>query len=211
MYVTTFRRARDSRIRTVFLFLCVCAVAGSFSSVRPVSAGIYEAVQVCESKDDLIYLMQAVRGTEADGQLALDLALWLRGGTRWFERGGAHSDPIDGVTVRNGRVLMTYRRDGKRWGWAEMTAHRMGDYSVLVGDWYQASKMRGGSFTTPAVPLPGGGVIPSLPIPFGVAFRDDHGGIIYLFSGAPGSYRSAGGVGIDFGDSKCNPNWLEGE
>jgi len=178
-------------------------------TTEPVFAwDIASAVNSCSSKSELVELIRRVNSSAyADAALAGALASHLSGGTRWFDRGGHQGDPIEGIGAANGIVEFTYHRNGRRWGYAAMSAHRVGGYVVLVGDWWQQSRMNGRSTTIPAIPP----YVPvAIPVPWGMAFRDDHGACIYVFAETVDGFRSVTGTGCDLGDASTNPNWLTG-
>jgi len=178
----------------------------SLATEARASFDVAKAVSSCETKEELIQLIGKVRkGSPGDPELAKRLARHLSGGSRWFLRDGRHWDPIDEAKSSGKFVVFKYRRDGKRWGYAEVSAHRVGRYVVLVGDWWQQSKMHGGSFATPPI-----GKVPSIGVPYGKFFKDDHGGSCYVFKETSTGFRSVNGTGIDFGDHRTLRYWLLG-
>jgi hypothetical protein len=186
------------------------------AAVQPTNAkgdwDLASAVQNCGRQGDMKQLMQWVSAAAApDADLAARFVSYLDGGTRWFEKGGnVHADPLDAVSLRDGTVLITYRRDGTRWGWAGMAAYRVGDYAVLLCDWRQQSRKHDQHLPVPPIPIGGGLSIPGFNLDLGGLWSDDHGGCIYVFRETQGGFIHVAGTGCDYGDGATNPNWLTG-
>lgn len=193
------------RLNTPFLALAAALVLAGGAGAQDLGT----MVQGTMPKANFIALASQIRSSfPGDPQLASSLAGYLDGGSRCFISGSYHYDPIEAVTAIGAYVVFGYHREGRRPGFTELSAHWVNGYAVLVGEWWQQSRMHGGSIPVPSIPLPEGGATPAISLPYGFAYADDHGACIYLFRATPQGFQPAGGTGMDFGDSRTNPNFL---